>query len=140
MPAPCVLETCEAARIIFIKLLLKRKKEELKIAAIYLTAIGSFTIGAACGGHLANYFFLPHHLDLLRAFDPVFSLLMLIKEEDDLAAIEKEERQELKKEQEELKEEKKELQKEQKELQKEQNELKEDQKIIREMDEKTQDQ
>ena len=64
-------------------------------------------------------------------------LLMLIKEEDDLEAIEKEERQELKREQEELKEEKKELQKEQKELQKEQNELKEDQKIIREMDEKT---
>ncbi len=63
-------------------------------------------------------------------------LLMLIKEEDDLEAIEKKERQELKKEQEELKEEKKELQKEQKELQKEQNELKEDQKIIREMDEK----
>ena len=67
-------------------------------------------------------------------------LLMLIKEEDDLAAIEKEERQELKKEQEELKEEKKELQKEQKELQKEQNELKEDQKSIRKMDEKTQHQ
>ena len=65
-------------------------------------------------------------------------LLMLIKEEDDLEAIEKEERQELKREQEELKEEKKELQKEQKELQKEQNELKEDQKIIREMDAKTQ--
>ena len=59
---------------------------------------------------------------------------------DDLAAIEKEERQELKREQDELKEEKKELQKEQKELQKEQNELKEDQKIIREMDEKTQHQ
>ena len=30
MPAPCVLETCEAARIIFIKLLLKRKKRSLK--------------------------------------------------------------------------------------------------------------
>ena len=123
----------------FYKAVTEKKKEELKIAAIYLTAIGSFTIGAACGGHLANYFSY-RTIWISCGLLILCFLLMLIKEEDDLAAIEKEERQELKKEQEELKEEKKELQKEQKELQKEQNELKEDQKIIREMDEKTQDQ
>ena len=104
-----------------------------------VTEIASFTIGAACGGHLTNHF--SYHTIWISCglLIPCF-LLMLIEEEDDLEALEKKERQELKKEQEELKEEKKELQKEQKELQTEQNELKEDQKIIREMDEKTQHQ
>ena len=115
------------------------EKEELKTAAIYLTAIGSFTIGAACGGHLTNHFSY-RTIWISCGLLILCFLLMLIEEEDDLEAIEKEERQELKREQDELKEEKKELQKEQKELQKEQNELKEDQKIIREMDEKTQHQ
>ena len=119
------------------KAVTEKKKEELKIAAIYLTAIGSFTIGAACGGHLANYFSY-RTIWISCGLLILCFLLMLIKEEEDLETAEKKERQELKKEQEELKEEKKELQKEQKELQKEQNELKEDQKIIREMDEKTQ--
>ena len=105
----------------------------------YLTAIGSFTIGAACGGHLTNHFSY-RTIWISCGLLILCFLLMLIEEEDDLEAIEKEERQELKREQEELKEEKKELQKEQKELQKEQNKLKEDQKIIREMDEKTQHQ
>lgn len=123
----------------FYKAITEKKKEELKIAAIYLTAIGSFTIGAACGGHLANYFSY-RTIWISCGLLILCFLLMLIKEEEDLETAEKKERQELKKEQEELKEEKKELQKEQKELQKEQNELKEDQKIIREMDEKTQHQ
>ena len=123
----------------FYKAVTEKKKEELKIAAIYLTAIGSFTIGAACGGHLANYFSY-RTIWISCGLLILCFLLMLIKEEEDLETAEKKERQELKKEQEELKEEKKELQKEQKELQKEQNELKEDQKIIREMDEKTQHQ
>ena len=123
----------------FYKAVTEKKKEELKIAAIYLTAIGSFTIGAACGGHLANYFSY-RTIWISCGLLILCFLLMLIKEEEDLETAEKKERQELKKEQEELKEEKKELQKEQKELQKEQNELKEDQKIIRDMDEKTQQQ
>ena len=113
----------------FYKAVTEKKKEELKIAAIYLTAIGSFTIGAACGGHLANYFSY-RTIWISCGLLILCFLLMLIKEEEDLETAEKKERQELKKEQEELKEEKK-------ELQKEQNELKEDQKIIREMDEKT---
>ena len=54
---------------------------------------------------------------------------MLIEEEDDLEAVEKKERKELKMEQKELKE-------EQKELQKEKAELKEEQHIIQELDEK----
>ena len=96
MPAPCVLETCEAARIIFYKAVTEKKKEELKIAAIYLTAIGSFTIGAACGGHLANYFSY-RTIWISCGLLILCFLLMLIKEEDDLEAIEKKERQELKK-------------------------------------------
>lgn len=123
----------------FYKAITEKRKDELKTAAIYLTAIGSFTIGAACGGHLTNHFSY-RTIWISCGLLILCFLLMLIEEEDDLEAIEKEERQELKREQEELKEEKKELQKEQKELQKEQNELKEDQKIIREMDEKTQHQ
>ncbi len=121
----------------FYKAITEKRKDELKTAAIYLTAIGSFTIGAACGGHLTNHFSY-RTIWISCGLLILCFLLMLIEEEDDLEAIEKEERQELKREQDELKEEKKELQKEQKELQKEQNELKEDQKIIREMDEKTQ--
>lgn len=123
----------------FYKAITEKRKDELKTAAIYLTAIGSFTIGAACGGHLTNHFSY-RTIWISCGLLILCFLLMLIEEEDDLEAIEKEERQELKREQDELKEEKKELQKEQKELQKEQNELKEDQKIIREMDEKTQHQ
>ena len=40
----------------FYKAITEKRKDELKTAAIYLTAIGSFTIGAACGGHLTNHF------------------------------------------------------------------------------------
>lgn len=123
----------------FYKAVTEKKTDEFKTAAIYLTAIASFTIGAACGGHLTNHFSY-RTIWISCGLLILCFLLMLIEEEDDLEAIEKEERQELKREQDELKEEKKELQKEQKELQKEQNELKEDQKIIREMDEKTQHQ
>ena len=128
----------------FYKAVTEKKTDEFKTAAIYLTAIASFTIGAACGGHLTNHFSY-HTICISCGLLILCFLLMLIEEEDDLEAFEKKERQELKKEQEELKEEKKELkeekkelQKEQKELQTEQNELKEDQKIIREMDGKTQ--
>ena len=121
----------------FYKAVTEKKTDEFKTAAIYLTAIASFTIGAACGGHLTNHFSY-RTIWISCGLLILCFLLMLIEEEDDLEALEKKERQELKKEQEELKEEKKELQKEQKELQTEQNELKEDQKIIQEMDGKTQ--
>ena len=102
----------------FYKAITEKRKDELKTAAIYLTAIGSFTIGAACGGHLTNHFSY-RTIWISCGLLILCFLLMLIEEEDDLEAIEKEERQELKREQ---------------------DELKEDQKIIREMDEKTQHQ
>ncbi len=121
----------------FYKFITEKRRDELKTAIIYLTAIGSFTIGAACGGHLTNHFSY-RTIWISCGLLILCFLLMLIEEEDDLEAIEKEERRELKKEQEELKEEKKELQKEQKELQTEQNELKEDQEVIHELDEKIQ--
>lgn len=89
-----------------------KKKEEGKTAAIYLTAITSFAIGAACGGHLTTYFFLPHHMvpaGILNSLLPS----VLIEEEEDLEVLEKKERKELqaeknlvKKEQEKLQEEK----------------------------------
>lgn len=130
MPAPCVSEICEAAWTIFYKAITEKRKDELKTAAIYLTAIGSFTIGAACGGHLTNHFSY-RTIWISCGLLILCFLLMLIEEEDDLEAVEKKERKELKMEQKELKE-------EQKELQKEKAELKEEQHIIQELDEKIQ--
>lgn len=114
----------------FYKAITEKRKDELKTAAIYLTAIGSFTIGAACGGHLTNHFSY-RTIWISCGLLILCFLLMLIEEEDDLEAVEKKERKELKMEQKELKE-------EQKELQKEKAELKEEQHIIQELDEKIQ--
>ena len=99
----------------FYKAITEKRKDELKTAAIYLTAIGSFTIGAACGGHLTNHF----------SYRTIWISCGLLE------AVEKKERKELKMEQKELKE-------EQKELQKEKAQLKEEQHIIQELDEKIQ--
>lgn len=93
----------------FYRAITERKKDELKIASIYLTAIGSFTVGAACGGRLTSYFSY-RTIWISCGLLILCFLLMLIEEEYDLEAIEKEER---------LK-------------------LKEDQKIIKELDEKVQ--
>ena len=54
----------------FYKAITEKRKDELKTAAIYLTAIGSFTIGAAWWSSYQS-FLLPHHLDLLRTSDPL---------------------------------------------------------------------
>lgn len=89
-----------------------KKKEEGKTAAIYLTAITSFAIGAACGGHLTTYFSY-RTIWISCGILILCFLLMLIEEEEDLEVLEKKERKELqaeknlvKKEQEELQEEK----------------------------------
>lgn len=89
-----------------------KKKEEGKTAAIYLTAITSFAIGAACGGHLTTYFSY-RTIWISCGILILCFLLMLIEEEEDLEVLEKKERKELqaeknlvKKEQEKLQEEK----------------------------------
>lgn len=89
-----------------------KKKEEGKTAAIYLTAITSFAIGAACGGHLTTYFSY-RTIWISCGILILCFLLMLIEEEEDLEVLEKKERKELqteknlvKKGQEELQEEK----------------------------------
>lgn len=115
----------------FYKAITEKRKDELKTAAIYLTAIGSFTIGACpAGGPLTNHFSY-RTIWISCGLLILCFLLMLIEEEDDLEAVEKKERKELKMEQKELKE-------EQKELQKEKAELKEEQHIIQELVEKIQ--
>ena len=88
-----------------------KKKEEGKTAAIYLTAITSFAIGAACGGHLTTYFsyrtiWISCVILILRF------LLMLIEEEEDLEVLEKKERRVLQEEKLLVKEEQKKLQEE----------------------------
>lgn len=72
----------------FYKAITEKRKDELKTAAIYLTAIGSFTIGAACGGHLTNHFSY-RTIWISCGLLILCFLLMLIEEEDDLEAVEK---------------------------------------------------
>ncbi|RHQ29215.1 DUF1275 domain-containing protein [Clostridium sp. AF27-2AA] len=71
-----------------------KKKEEGKTAAIYLTAITSFAIGAACGGHLTTYFSY-RTIWISCGILILCFLLMLIEEEEDLEVLEKKERKEL---------------------------------------------
>ncbi len=72
----------------FYRFLTGKKKEEWKAAAVYLTAIASFTIGAACGGHLAPRF--SYHTIWISCVILIFCfLLMLIEEEEDLENQEK---------------------------------------------------
>lgn len=72
----------------FYKAITEKRKDELKTAAIYLTAIGSFTIGAACGGHLTNHFSY-RTIWISCGLLILCFLLMLIEEEDDLEAVAK---------------------------------------------------
>ena len=88
-----------------------KKKEEGKTAAIYLTAITSFAIGAACGGHLTTYFSY-RTIWISCGILILCFLLMLIEEEEDLEVLEKKERRELQEEKLLVKEEQKKLQEE----------------------------
>ena len=88
-----------------------KKKEEGKTASIYLTAITSFAIGAACGGHLTTYFSY-RTIWISCGILILCFLLMLIEEEEDLEVLEKKERRELQEEKLLVKEEQKKLQEE----------------------------
>ena len=102
-----------------------KKKEEGKTAAIYLTAITSFAIGAACGGHLTTYFSY-RTIWISCGILILCFLLMLIEEEEDLEVLEKKERRELQEEKLLVKEEQKKLQEEKLLVKEEQKKLQEE--------------